>query len=248
MIYPDSTIENASVLIEKALNPKNTSMRDAEYAALLRLYQEDMDFKAMVDDDAKGRKLEIYRANDYGMVLGLANAESNYALRLGSLNRHFQGEDTGLVLIAMLVVAVAFFPSAEALEDEEYGLGEFIRLDQLMSLLGQYIQDARKRNQSNNVMDRVEPMFTQCWRKLESLPPTLPGTSSDAKSRPNKGSHEGLLRHALAFYERSGFVQLVESEDSVRITATQRFRVQASVLFGHIIYNYFIELQNDTDV
>lgn len=248
----EATAENASRLLMKAVNPRTSPYSDKEYARLLRLYADEGDFQELVKGIATGLGLRILFASDYGMVLGVSDMDSRFALRLGDLNRHFQNEDKGAIMLVMLVVTVAFFPTAEALEDEDYGRGEFLRPEQLVELIAQYLHEAQERSQAEEskredveglesgegYVSALDDLFAPSWRYLESLPLKKP-----EELRASKGSREGLVRHVLNFYQEHNLVEIHEVEGGLRVTATERFRHQARELFGHELFQYVMDLK-----
>lgn|GEM_PF-6245880 len=237
----ECTVENAATLIAKALNPKASPTRDVEYEQLLKLYVNDHEFKGLAENIARGFGLRIYEGSEYGMVLGLFNKESPFAFKLTELSRHFQNEDSGAIIIVMIVVVIAFFPTDESLEDEDYGLGEFIRIDQLVDLLGEFLQQAKDRDRGEDM--EVDEMLTKSWRVIDQLPIKKPN-----EQRAVKGSREGLIRHVVKFFEEHGFVEVHGQEvEETRITITQRFRVQASELLSNRLFEYMLTLRDQRD-
>lgn len=228
------TSEDAARLIATALNPKASPITNNDYASLLRLMNDEPEFRRHVNEIATGLGLRIYYADDYGCVLGVTDKESRFALKLGNLRESFANEDTAALVIVMTVVIVAFFPTAEALEDEEYGQGEFITLHQLVNLLNQYLFEASKHAED----EEPNAMLAKGWRYLNELPAKKPN-----EQRSSKKSREGLLRHVLNFFSEHGFVTITEEDEQLRVFFTKRLRVQARDLLGNHLFIYLLELR-----
>ncbi|WP_419783486.1 DUF6063 family protein [Maridesulfovibrio sp.] len=227
---------DAARLIGIALNPKASPLQNRDYADLLQLMSDEPEFRQLVDEVALGLGLRVYYADDYGCVLGVVDKSSRFALKLGDLREHFTTEDTAALMILMTVVIVAFFPSIEALEDDDYRNNEFINMDGLVNILNQYLADAAKRSEGED--EGPEQMLAKGWRYLEKLPPRKPDMQ-----RVNKGSREGLLHHVLNFFQEHAFVTMREEEEQLRVTPTKRLRIQARELLGNHLFTYLFEMR-----
>ncbi len=236
----DWTTRDAARVISIALNPKASPMQNRDYARLLRLMSDEPEFRQLVKDIADGLGLRIYYADDYACVLGIRDRDSRYALKLGDLREHFGGEDTAALIILMTVVIVAFFPSVESLEDEDFLNNEFIPLGGLVDILNQYLAAAAARAGTED--EGPEQMLARGWRYLDRLPVRKPD-----EQRINKKSREGLLRHVLNFYQEHDFVTLREEEDQLRITPKKRMRIHARELLGNQLFTYLMELGEKTE-
>lgn len=233
------TVKDAARVISMALNPKASPMQNKDYELLLRLMSDEPDFRQLVNDVADGLGLRVYYADDYGCVLGIKDKESRFALKLGDLREHFSGEDTAVLIILMTVVIVAFFPTIESLEDEDFRSNEFISLDGMVDILNQYIAAAEARSGAED--EGPQPMLAKAWRYLDKLPVRKP-----EEQRMSKKSREGLLRHVLKFYELHDFVAVRNEEEQLRITAKKRMRIQARELFSNELFVYLMELGEET--
>ena len=233
-MLPKWTAKDAATLIGIALNPKASPMQNKDYADLLRLMSDEPEFRKLVDQIAGGLGLRVYYADDYGCVLGVTDKDSRFALKLGDLREHFGGVDTGALIILMTVVIVAFFPTVEALDDDDYRNNEFISLDGIVDILNQYLTDAS--NRSESLDEEPDMMLAKGWRYLEKLPPTQPEIQ-----RMNKGSREGLLRYVLHFFQEHDFVVIHEEEHQIRATPKKRLRIQARQLFGNRLFSYLFD-------
>jgi hypothetical protein len=228
------TTEDAARLIGIALNPKASPMQNREYERLLHLMSDEPEFRRLVEDVARGLGLRIYHADDYGCVLGITDKDSRFAIKLGDLREHFAGEDTAALIILMTVVIVAFFPSIESLEGEDFRNNEFITLNNLVDILNHYLADAAARSGVED--EEPDQMLAKGRRYLEKLPVRKPD-----ELRISKRSREGLLRRVLNFYLEHDFVTVREEEEQVRITPKKRLRIQARELLGNRLFTYLLE-------
>lgn len=232
------TPEEAARVISIALNPKASPMQNTvqgkEYERLLHLMRDEPEFRRLVENIARGLGLRICHADDYGCVLGITDKDSRFALKLGDLREHFAGEDTAALIIVMTVVIVAFFPSIESLEDEDFRNNEFITLNGLVDILNHYLADAAARSGAED--EAPDQMLAKGRRYLDKLPVRRPD-----EQRVNKRSREGLLRHVLNFYLEHDFVTVRDEEEQVRITPKKRMRIQARELLGNRLFTYLME-------
>lgn len=234
---PDWTAKDAARVISMALNPKASPMQNMEYARLLRLMGNEPEFRQLVKEVAEGLGLRIYHFDDSGCVLGVWGKESRFALKLGDLREHFGGEDTAALLILMTVVIVAFFPSRESLEDEDFRNNEFITLNDLVNILNHYLASAAARSETEDEVP--EQMLARGWRYLDKLPVRKPD-----ELRMSKKSREGLLRHVLNFYSEHDFVAVHEEEEQLRITPKKRMRIHVRTLLdsNNELFSYLMDL------
>lgn len=226
-----ATPRNASRLILKALMPRPNPHRDDEYRELLRLYAGNYDFRELTKEIAYGFGLKIIYGTQFGLILGATGTDSRCAVKLTDINPYFSEVEKGVILITMIIMTIAFFPTAQDLEDIDFA-PKPREISDVLYVLNRYIE--RFNLDQNDDPESTDDILKPGWRVLAKLP-----EDDEAQSK-KKDTRAGLLRIVKKFLVKHGFIEVDINGDVEMMNATKRFQYHARELLVHDMFEWLI--------
>ncbi|ONK15872.1 hypothetical protein [Streptomyces sp. MP131-18] len=216
---------DAARLVSFGLQPKLVPARDAEYAALLRRYQEEPGFGRLADAVATGLGLIVLEVSPRAGMAVAAAEDSVFAVRMSEYARRATADPADRFLhgLAHLAVAALAFPRPADLADEGYlgrvtvnGVEAFVR--QACHRLAE-----RAAEHGDNTDPETEaPGLEAAWRVYARRSAT--GATKDARRL--AGSTTGIVGKAVAFLADSGFLQRTGDDAGGTYRTTARYQLQ----------------------
>jgi hypothetical protein len=215
---------DAGRLLAKALQPKLRPARDPEYQALLQRFRTDPELRQLVTAVAEGLGLRILDVGPTGLVLGCTD-DSPFALRIADYKANLSVDQRVAHGLLLLAIAAYWFPSAEAvLDDDEVVLSLEVPafLTWLVDLCGRLAeQEARDPALGT-------PELRSAWRTILERAETR----KTADGRRSGSTLTGMVESALEQLERGGLVRKTEE----RWVSTRAYRAQIRELAGHVAF------------
>ncbi|MDT0343817.1 hypothetical protein [Streptomyces litchfieldiae] len=216
---------DAARLVSLGLQPKLAPARDAEYAALLRRYQEEPAFGRLADAVATGLGLVVLEVSPRAGMALAAGEDSVFAVRMGEYARRATADPADRFLhgLAHLAVAALAFPRPADLADDGY-LGR-ITVNGVEAFVRQACRRLAERaaEHGENTDPATEaPGLEAAWRVYARRSAT--GATKDARRL--AGSTLGIVGKAVAFLADSGFLQRTGDEAGGTYRTTARYQLQ----------------------
>jgi len=159
---------------------QRSNLSEQAYFALLREYEEDIDFKDQVLETARGLGLSIHEESgtDYGLLLS-AHRNSPFAISLGwysktleldpkRIHENLMYRRASLVLIHV-AIASTFFPTSDSLESVEALSEKAVTAHAVLDILKTL---CTKLQESQH--DMVEPAYVSAAEALMHFPEAIP--------------------------------------------------------------------------
>ncbi|WP_031005721.1 hypothetical protein [Streptomyces sp. NRRL F-5727] len=222
---------DAARLVSFGLQPKLLPARDAEYAELLRRYQEDPAFARLADAVATGLGLIVLEVSPRAGMAVTAGEDSVFAVRMGDYARRANTDSADRFLhgLAHLAVAAMAFPRPEDLADDAYigrltvnGVDSFVRQACLR------LEQRAEEDGENTDPASDAPGLEAAWRVYSRRSTT--GATKDARRL--AGSTTGIAAKAVAFLTDSGFLQRTGDESGGSYRTTARYQLQVRDMAG----------------
>ncbi|MEU3401675.1 hypothetical protein [Streptomyces filamentosus] len=222
---------DAARLVSFGLQPKLLPARDAEYAELLRRYQEDPGFARLADAVATGLGLIVLEVSPRAGMAVTAGEDSVFAVRMGDYARRANTDSADRFLhgLAHLAVAAMAFPRPEDLADDAYigrltvnGVDSFVRQACLR------LEQRAEEDGENTDPASDAPGLEAAWRVYSRRSTT--GATKDARRL--AGSTTGIVAKAVAFLTDSGFLQRTGDEGGGSYRTTARYQLQVRDMAG----------------
>ncbi|UED82890.1 hypothetical protein [Streptomyces profundus] len=220
---------DAARLVAFGLQPKLPPARDAEYAALLRRYQEEPAFARIADAVAGGLGLVVLEVSPRAGMAVAAAEDSVFAVRMAEYARRTSAETADRFLhgLAHLAVAALAFPRPQDLADDDYlgritvnGVEAFVR-----HACERLAERAAERGENTDPASD-EPGLEAAWRVYARRSAT--GATKD--SRRLAGSTTGIVGKAVAFLADAGFLHRAGDEQGGTFRTTPRYQLQVREL------------------
>ncbi|WP_049579211.1 hypothetical protein [Streptomyces sp. SBT349] len=218
-------VADAARLVSFGLQPKLAPARDAEYAALLRRYQEEPPFARLADAVATGLGLVVLEVSARAGMAVAAAEDSVFAVRMGEYARRTTADTADRFLhgLAHLAVAALAFPRPADLADDGY-LGR-ITVNGVEAFVRQACRrlEERAAEQGENTDPATgAPGLEAAWRVYARRSTT--GATKDARRL--AGSTTGIVGKAVAFLADSGFLQRTGDDAGGAYRTTARYQLQ----------------------
>ncbi|MFF5504140.1 hypothetical protein [Streptomyces roseolus] len=232
---------DAARLVSFGLQPKLLPARDAEYAELLRRYQEDPGFARLADAVATGLGLIVLEVSPRAGMAVTAGEDSVFAVRMGDYARRANTDaaDRFLHGLAHLAVAAMAFPRPEDLADDAYigrltvnGVDSFVRQACLR------LEQRAEEEGENTDPASDAPGLEAAWRVWSRRSTT--GATKDARRL--AGSTTGIVAKAVAFLTESGFLQRTGDENGGSYRTTARYQLQVRDMAGSAALTELLDL------
>ncbi|MFF2776669.1 hypothetical protein ACFVU3_17360 [Streptomyces sp. NPDC058052] len=232
---------DAARLVSFGLQPKLLPARDAEYAELLRRYQEDPAFARLADAVATGLGLIVLEVSPRAGMAVTAGEDSVFAVRMGDYARRANTDSADRFLhgLAHLAVAAMAFPRPEDLADDGYigrltvnGVDSFVRQACLR------LEQRAEEEGENTDPASDAPGLESAWRVYSRRSTT--GATKDARRL--AGSTTGIVAKAVAFLTDSGFLQRTGDENGGSYRTTARYQLQVRDMAGSAALTELLDL------
>ncbi|MDT0265723.1 hypothetical protein RM844_05395 [Streptomyces sp. DSM 44915] len=232
---------DAARLVAFGLQPKLPPARDAEYAALLRRYQEEPPFARIADAVATGLGLVVLEVSPRAGMAVAAAEDSVFAVRMGEYARRTTADPTDRFLhgLAHLAVAALAFPRPADLADDDYlgrisvhGVEGFVR-----HACQRLAERAAERGENTDPASE-EPGLEAAWRVYARRSAT--GATKD--SRRLAGSTTGIVGKAVAFLADAGFLHRTGDDQGGTYRTTPRYQLQVRELAASAAMSELTEL------
>ncbi|WP_030763881.1 hypothetical protein [Streptomyces griseus] len=232
---------DAARLVSFGLQPKLLPARDAEYAELLRRYQEDPGFARLADAVATGLGLIVLEVSPRAGMAVTAGEDSVFAVRMGDYARRANTDSADRFLhgLAHLAVAAMAFPRPEDLADDAYigrltvnGVDSFVRQACLR------LEQRADEEGENTDPASDAPGLEAAWRVYSRRSTT--GATKDARRL--AGSTTGIVAKAVAFLTDSGFLQRTGDEGGGSYRTTARYQLQVRDMAGSAALTELLDL------
>lgn len=222
MIGQEPTVRNAARLVYKALHTSLSPANDAEYRELIALFRAEVDFRNMANDIAIGLDLSILDSSELrGLIVVPASRESRFAVRLADIRS--TGMDVpqkAALVLAHIAVAAVFFPTTDALDDDNYSPppGTMAMCHDTLYALAKRLKEATE------LPSDIPLDLAPGWEAICAMPEGL-----REAVRASPASRSGVVKIALNQMTAHGLIRLDrgrEDDSSAAYTATHRLRVQ----------------------
>jgi len=219
-----SIAHDAGRLITFALRPTQTPWTVREYAELLRRYEEDSDFRAIVDGVTEGMGLRIVDVSRNGFFF-TANEGSPFRLTIDDYKPNMSAQDRVLHGVIQVAVAAFSFPKAEVLDQDDNVAPAQISPGGLAEYIRKFAETEAARFPSDTVEENEE---SRAWREALARALTMETSSGKESAK----SLTGMCRQALDFLERQGLMRTVSDEKNI-FQGTTAFRIRLKYYGGH---------------
>lgn len=222
---------DAARLVSFGLQPKLVPARDAEYAELLRRYQEDPAFARTADAVATGLGLVVLEVSGRAGMAVTAAEDSVFAVRMGEYARRTAADSADRFLhgLAHLAVAALAFPRPEDLADDGYiGRVTVLGVDAFVRQACRRLEERAEESGENSDPATDAPGLEAAWRVYARRSAT--GATKDARRL--AGSTTGIVGKAVAFLTDSGFLQRTGDEQGGAYRTTARYQLQVRDMAG----------------
>ena len=214
---------DAGKLIAFALRPRQTPWTVREYADLLRRYEEDSQFRVILDGVTEGMGLRIVDATRNGLFLAAAEG-SPFRLAADDYKQNMTAQERVLHGVIQVAIAAFSFPKADVLDQDDNVAPAHITPVKLAEYIRQYAEAARSPAETNGD-DSAE---RRAWREALARALTMETSSGKESAR----SLTGMCRHALAFLEGQGLMRVVDEENAV-YQGTTAYRIRLKYHAAH---------------
>lgn len=218
----------ASRLLAKALRPRHTTPRDADYARLLNRWRADPDFRAMVETIAEGLELKVIEAGETALWVAPVDEASLFAASLTEVREKISEVDKGLLALLQVAIAATFFPTGRMLSaaaDEPPSAS----LEHLLNVLLELCE--RLRTEHADDMELANAGLRETWRAVLAKPLRQPDSKVAALS-----SLEGMVKMVLKRLEDYGLLKKEGGGEQDFWLPTPRYRAQLRELAANAIF------------
>ena len=111
---------SASRLVAKALQPGLSPANDTEYRQLLDLYTAESEMRDIFDKVLRGLELQLLDWSELGVIVVPVSQKSLFACRLSDIRSGLSEPEKAALVIVFVGVATVFFPTTEALDNDEF--------------------------------------------------------------------------------------------------------------------------------
>lgn len=231
----DTLGHDAGRLLGKALQPRLRPALDPEYLALVERFRTDADLRRVTVAVAEGLGLRILDVGATGVVLG-CSPESPFAMRVADYRANLtvdQRVASGLLLLAL---AAYWFPSAEALLDDD----EVVQSLDTAAFVAWLVElcTSLAATEARDPAVGTPELRAACRTLLERAE-----TRKTADGRRTASTLAGMVESALEQLEKGGLVRRTGD----RWTSTRAYRIQVRELAGHAAFEAVRSAAPDSD-
>ncbi|CAL9572357.1 hypothetical protein SUDANB171_04843 [Streptomyces sp. enrichment culture] len=232
---------DAARLVSFGLQPKLLPARDAEYAGLLRRYQEEPAFARLADAVATGLGLIVLEVSTRAGMAMTAAEDSVFAVRMSEYARRTTADSTDRFLhgLAHLAVAALAFPRPQDLADDGYiGRITINGVDAFVRQACRRLEQRAAEEGENTDPASGAPGLEAAWRVYARRSAT--GATKDARRL--AGSTTGIVGKAVAFLTDSGFLQRTGDDAGGAYRTTARYQLQVRDMAAGAALGELLEL------
>ncbi|MCU4748803.1 MULTISPECIES: hypothetical protein [Streptomyces] len=232
---------DAARLVSFGLQPKLLPARDAEYAGLLRRYQEEPTFARLADAVATGLGLVVLEVSTRAGMAMTAAEDSVFAVRMSEYARRTTADSTDRFLhgLAHLAVAALAFPRPQDLADDGYiGRITINGVDSFVRQACRRLEQRAAEEGENTDPASGAPGLEAAWRVYARRSAT--GATKDARRL--AGSTTGIVGKAVAFLTDSGFLQRTGDDAGGAYRTTARYQLQVRDMAAGAALSELLEL------
>lgn len=217
----DGRAFKASRLLYKALQTGKSPKLDLEYRDLLATFRAEPDFQKLCSEIANGLELQILDVTERGIVIAPSNPNSRFAYGLSDIKTGMSDPEKCALVLAHVAIAAVFFPTTEALDNEE-----FVPAPQSIAKFRDALYQLAKHLESATITDEFAlEHLRPGWDMIARSTMGIPG-----KSRASVASIEGIVKLAVNSLRQGGLLKdHLGSEDEVHKTYTPTFRFRTQL-------------------
>lgn len=216
---------DAGKLIAFALRPRQTPWTSTEYAELLRRYEEDPQFRSIVDGVTEGLGMRIVDATRNGFFL-TATEGSPFRLAADDYKQNMSAQERVLHGVIQVAIAAFSFPKADVLDQDDTVAPAHITPTKLAEYIRKFAEaNAASSPDEVNADDSAE---RRAWREALARALTMETSGGKESAR----SLTGMCRHALDFLEIQGLMRKLDEENAV-YQGTTAYRIRLKYHAAH---------------
>jgi hypothetical protein len=216
---------DAGKLVAYALRTRQTPWTSTEYAELLRRYEADSQFRAIVDGVTEGLGMRIVDATRNGFFL-TATEGSPFRLAADDYKQNMSAQERVLHGVIQVAVAAFSFPKADVLDQDDTVAPAHVTPAKLAEYIRKFAEvnaaSSPAEAQGDNSAER------RAWRDALARAMTMETSGGKESTR----SLTGMCRHALDFLETQGLMRVVDEENSV-YQGTTAYRIRLKYHAAH---------------
>lgn len=214
----------ASKLISFAFDARHLPGKDEEYAALVRRYRDEDDFRLQVDDVADGFGLDVLDVSLTSGCVVAPREDSPFEMKLEDYSNPRWGLDGRLIAGLTHVAAVAwFFPTPSSFESDRV---EWLTADELDSYLRSFCAALRRDTDGGEDPLSALPELEDAWRVYERWEAARETTDG----RKNMKTTGAVCQRTLEWLADQGLLRRDTRNGKVAYAPLNRYRVQAREL------------------
>lgn len=207
-IYVLTDAQNAASLLSWALQPKERPVNNEHYYDLLQRYLQQPAFSQLVESLARGLRLSILAADDYGMIL---EPTEGSAFALPALEYRSSGGADERILDGLIHIAIAttIYPHPQDLEANMNVAQAVIRVEEVDVQLRELYRglEENARTHPDPTVEEVHARLRETWRLYQERAPV----KQTNKGRRGTTSTTIMIQHAFEFLKKHGCFQQVSN-------------------------------------
>ncbi len=235
--------EAAAKLVSFGLRPKQLLSREVDYRDLVRRYDEDSEFKELVNGVAAGLGLLVLDVSTRSGIVMAAAEESAFETKMDGYARQskLRDRDTEKVLhgIIHLAVAALGFPRPDDLADDNYvGRVSVEQVDAVVREACRILGERAARTEENDDPLASAPELEKAWRAYVRRPETV--ATKDGRFAPD--TTRGMISRALRYLADQGLMVQVSSDQEGLYRTTHRYQIHVRELAADKAFQELLEL------
>lgn len=236
--------KQAARLVAMGLRSKHLPDRDPSYRELVRRYNQDDVFAALVNAVAAGLGLVVLDVTRRSGIVLAAESGSVFEIRMDDYAKQAKmrdRRDTEKVLhgIAHLAVAALCFPRSDDLANDLYvGRVSVEQVDLVVRETCRLLDERASREQDNADPSADEPELERAWRAYVRRPEV----AATKDSRHNSDSTRGMVSRALRWLAERGLLQPVGEEADEVFRPTSRYQIHLRQLASQAAFQELLAL------
>lgn len=229
----ESTSRDAATLLRFAIQPQSP-YGNPEYRILLQRYEDETNFRKVVNEISQGLLLRIIDADvQYGITV-IPEEDSPFAVKLSDLQKANASADDRLVAgLVQIGIASYMYPGPEDLEEDPNTQKQSITVSEIENHLEELskILENEVKSQSDPASLDVYAGLIESWRVWRKLPQS---EKLQSKQRIIKRQFQELQKLGLFIEDRDAYRPLRRYQVQIReVAAQETFRVVAKLLKDH---------------
>lgn len=230
------SVKGPTRLVYKGLTARLRPQFDEEYRTLIRSYQADDAFRALVREVAEAMELVVLDVSNLGIVLA-PRPGSRFAMTSAEYRAKLGVEDRGVLALIQVAVAATFFPSPSSLEAIE-------RANEFTATLGRIRENllglCHELEKGFAIDPKAVPSeLEEGWRIVLRKPTVRDRDDREGRTATRAGTRrlDEMIHLVLSNLVESGMLRREETQGEPFYLPTRRYKVQlrelaANELFG----------------